>query len=288
MSSYEPPSPRPGATRVALVTGANQGLGFALVGTLLEGGAAGDVVYLTARGEARGRKAVEDLSRNGHAPHFAQLDVTDDASIARAIERVRKEHGGVDVLIHNAAARISPWRAESEQVRQVVTTNNLGTTKMLRAARELLRPGARVVVVASCYGRLVRLRPALRSRFIGDDLTLDQLDQVMLDYVETVERGEAEREGWPSWINIPSKVGQVAAMRVFAREIGRRDGIVVNAACPGLIDTAASREWFEDLSAAQSPAEAAGDVVWLATLPADEPEPYGKLVQWRRSLSFEK
>lgn len=274
--------------RVALVTGANQGLGFALVATLLEGSEPRDIVYLTARDEARGRMAVDQLSLNGHAPRFAQLDVTDGASIEQTFERVREEHGGVDVLIHNAAARISPRRDEAQQVRAFVETNNLGTTRILRAARGVLRPGARVVVVASSYGRLVRLRPPLRARFIDEALTLDDLDRVMLDYVEVVERGEAKQQGWPSWINIPSKVGQVAAMRIFAREIDRRDGIAVNAACPGLIDTAASRDWFEDLSSAQSPAEAAGDVVWLATLPPDKPEPYGKLVQWRRALSFEK
>jgi carbonyl reductase 1 len=272
---------------VALVTGANQGLGLALVAALLDQRVDGDVVYLTARDDTRGREAAASLAANGSAPAFAQLDVTCDDSVERAFAEVVEQHGGVDVLIHNAAARIHPQRDDAVQVRQFVETNNLGTTRVLRAARSALRPGARVVVMASSYGRVMRLGEPLRSHFLGEELTLEQIDQVMLDYVEAVEQGDAKQRGWPSWINIPSKVGQVAAMRVFAREIGRKHGMLVNAACPGLVDTAASRVWFEDLSAAQSPAEAAGDVVWLATLPPDEPEPYGQLVQWRRTVSFE-
>jgi carbonyl reductase 1 len=82
----------------------------------------------------------------------------------------------------------------------------------------------------------------------------------MDDYVAAVETGRAAAEGWPEWINPPSKVGQVAAVKVWARELAgeaaRRD-ILVNAACPGLVDTGASRPWFDDMSQAQSPDEAA-------------------------------
>jgi len=70
--------------------------------------------------------------------------------------------------------------------------------------------------------------------------------------------GRAVCEGWPEWINVPSKVGQVAAVRVVARE--RRaadalDGTLVAAICPGLIDTEASRPWFDHMDEAQTPRE---------------------------------
>jgi carbonyl reductase 1 len=92
----------------------------------------------------------------------------------------------------------------------------------------------------------------------------------MDDYVAAVETGRAAAQGWPAWINPPSKAGQVAAVKVWARELAdeaaRRD-ILVNAACPGLVDTGASRPWFDDMSGTLSPDDAAADVLWLATLP---------------------
>jgi NAD(P)-dependent dehydrogenase (short-subunit alcohol dehydrogenase family) len=81
----------------------------------------------------------------------------------------------------------------------------------------------------------------------------------------------------------------VAAVKVLARELAdeaaRRD-ILVNAARPGLVDTGASRPWFDAMSGALSPDKAAADVLWLATLPAGIREPYGELVQHREVLPF--
>jgi len=66
----------------------------------------------------------------------------------------------------------------------------------------------------------------------------------MDEYALAVQSGAASEAQWPDWINIPSKIGQVAASKIFAR-IGegdfRRRGILVNAVCPGLVDTEASR-----------------------------------------------
>ncbi len=56
---------------------------------------------------------------------------------------------------------------------------------------------------------------------------------------------------------------------------------------PGLIDTDASRPWFADMSQAQSPDQAAADVLWLATLPEGTTEPYGELVQHRIVLPWQ-
>ena len=81
----------------------------------------------------------------------------------------------------------------------------------------------------------------------------------------------------------------MAAVKVMARtyrEETRRRDILINAACPGLVNTDASRPFFADMSEAQSPEEAAVDVLWLATLPRGTGEPYGELVQHRTVLPF--
>jgi carbonyl reductase 1 len=84
-----------------------------------------------------------------------------------------------------------------------------------------------------------------------------------------------------------SKIGQVAAVRIMARDHARQRGILIDAACPGLIDTEASRPWFDDMSTAKSAGEGAVDVAWLATLPAGTTEPYGELVQYRVVLDYQ-
>jgi carbonyl reductase 1 len=82
-------------------------------------------------------------------------------------------------------------------------------------------------------------------------MSLTDIAKVMDDYVDAVETGRAAVDGWPAWINPASKVGQVAAVKVLARELAgeaaERD-ILVNAACPGLVDTDASRPWVRLIS----------------------------------------
>ncbi|MBA3258382.1 MAG: hypothetical protein H0T68_02810 [Gemmatimonadales bacterium] len=67
------------------------------------------------------------------------------------------------------------------------------------------------------FGTLRHLAPALHDRFDAGTASLADLDAVMDDYITAVEAESAAAAGWPDWINVPSKVGQVAAMKVFAR-----------------------------------------------------------------------
>lgn len=262
--------------RVALVTGANQGLGLALVRGLAEHfDGKGDRVYLTGRDAERVERAAAELGDAGLSVIPELMDVSDADSVARLSELA----GPADVVISNAAARIVRDVPFREQVRAFVDTNNHGTTRMLRAFGPRLAPGGRMIVVASSFGTLRELPASLHDRFETD--SLEQIDDVMDDYVSAVERGEAEE--WPSWINIPSKVGQVAAMRASARTLA--PDRFVAAACPGLVDTEASRPWFEDMSVAQAPAEAAVDVLRLATGPLD-PRWRGELVQHLKVLPW--
>ena len=96
------------STRVALVTGANKGIGFAIVRDLCRQ-FQGDVV-LTARDEARGRAAVQQLQAEGLSPRFHQLDITDLQSIRALSDFLHKEFGDLNVLVNNAAIAFkSKW-----------------------------------------------------------------------------------------------------------------------------------------------------------------------------------
>lgn len=276
-------------SKIALVTGANQGLGFALVKGLANRLAGEDVVYLTARSKDRGQKAVADLGETKAQVRFLQLDVTDPASIAALAQELRSRHGGVDLVASNAAARMSKDRPRREQVRDLVATNNHGSRALYGALEPLLNRNARYVMVASSFGQLNKLPASLHPLFDIGTMSLDDIENSMDIYVQAVESGQDAEQGWPEWINVSSKIGQVATARIAARDIGNSrpdDGILVNAACPGLIDTAASRPWFDDMSNAQSPDQAAVAIVDLLLLPEGSKEPNGQLVRFGEMLPW--
>jgi carbonyl reductase 1 len=274
--------------RIGLVTGANQGLGRAVVAGLARAWGGQGTVYLTGRDRQRVEEAAAALAHDGLRVVPQVCDVRDSEAVQGLARRIADRHGGVDFVDSNATAAISPGVPYAEQVHDLINTNNLGATRMIRSFGPLLRPGGRLVVTASDFGTLASLPAQLHSRFDTETMSLGDLDQTMRDYADAVGSGAAAGQGWPEWINIPSKIGQVAAVRIYARdqrEQAMRDGQLIVAVCPGLVDTRASRPWFTDMSQAQSPDQAAIDVVKLATGPI-EPQMCGELVQHARILSW--
>lgn len=158
---------------------------------------------------------------------------------------------------------------------------------MLRAFGPRLRDGGRLIVVASTLGTLHYLAPVLHERF--DDLaSLDEVDRPVCAWRDAVLDGRAATEAWPGFLNIPSKIAQVAAVRTLARERHDEDlhrGIFVATVCPGMVDTAASRPWF-DMSRAQTPSQAAGPLVDLVLGPAPDDSLYGQLVRFGKRLPW--
>jgi len=274
--------------RIGLVTGANQGLGRAVAAGLARAWGERGTVYLTGRDRQRVDEAAAALARAGLRVVPGVCDVRDGEAVQGLAQRIADRHGGVDFVDSNATAAISPGVPDADQVDDLINTNNLGATRMIRAFGPLLRPGGRLVVTASDFGTLASLPAHLHSRFATETMSLGDLDQTVRDYADAVRSGAAAGQGWPEWINIPSKIGQVAAVRIYARgqrEQAMHDGQLISAVCPGLVDTRASRPWFTDMSQAQSPRQAAIDVVKLATGPI-EPQMYGELVQRGRILPW--
>jgi carbonyl reductase 1 len=275
---------------VAFVTGANQGLGLSLVRTLCRQLGDDGVVYLGSRDQARGEQAVATLNAEGLNPVLYRLDVRDTGQVDAVARLLRERHGGVDIVLSNAAYRRTREESDADTIGSFIDTNNGGAHRMIRAFGPVLNDNARFIVVASGFGRLRYLREDLKATFDTTSMTLEDLQKVLGDYTALVEAGQDKQAGWPDSINIVSKIGQVAAIRIMARDYrdeATRRGILINAACPGLIDTEASRPWFDDMSAAKSPDEGAVDVAWLATLPAGVTEPYGELVQYRKVLPYD-
>jgi NAD(P)-dependent dehydrogenase (short-subunit alcohol dehydrogenase family) len=150
---------------VALVTGANQGIGLQIAKELA---ANGYTVLAGSRNLQKGETAVKEIGADAHA---LQLDVTDPASIKAAAERVRTEFGRLDLLVNNAAIShagapgktleqvIEEGRASVaslDEVRAVWETNVFGVIAVTQALLPLLReaPAARIVNVSSNVGSL--------------------------------------------------------------------------------------------------------------------------------------
>lgn len=150
---------------VALVTGANQGIGLQIAKEMAQHGY---TVLVGSRNLDNGERAAKSIGADAHA---LQLDVTDAASIAAATERVRGEFGRLDVLVNNAAISHAgrPGRsleemiesnrasvASLDEMRKVWETNVFGVVAVTQAMLPLLReaPAARIVNVGSGAGSL--------------------------------------------------------------------------------------------------------------------------------------
>jgi NAD(P)-dependent dehydrogenase (short-subunit alcohol dehydrogenase family) len=146
------------AQRVAVVTGANRGIGREVVRQLAVDH--GFVVVLGSRDRARGEQAARDLDRSGERVRAQQLDVADPASVRAVADHVRQTLGHLDVVVNNAAVDYDTdargVTADLDRVRRDLDTNLFGAWQMVQAFLPLLRVSAhpRVVNVSSESGSI--------------------------------------------------------------------------------------------------------------------------------------
>ncbi|MEU4447281.1 SDR family oxidoreductase [Actinosynnema sp. NPDC050801] len=233
---------------VALVTGANKGIGRAVAEQLA---ALGTTVLVGARDLRRGEEVAAALRASGGDAHAVTLDVT-DVTTARAVARqVEERFGRLDVLVNNAgitgSGQVSPQDAvdqvpssvDPEMVRAVFETNVFGVIAVTNAVLPLLRrsPVPRIVNVSSHAASLT-----LTGDPHGPFASL-----------------------LPSAAYTPSKAALNSLTVQYANEL-REDGILVNAVAPGFVDTDSNNH-----TGHLTPAQGAEVVVRLATLGADGP-----------------
>jgi NAD(P)-dependent dehydrogenase (short-subunit alcohol dehydrogenase family) len=265
--------------RIAVITGATRNLGFSLAAGLAQRLDPADTVYLTGRDPARVAESVHRLSNARAEVRGEPLDVASPGAVERFAELLAERHGGIDIVFSNHYRRVQPEDDPRSVINEYVEANNLGTTQILRSFAPLLRDGGRLFVVASRAGSLRALAPVLHPRFENLQ-SLDDVDRVVCGWRDAVRTGRAPGQAWPAWINIPSKIGQVAAVRVVAgqrRADDLRRNILIASISPGLIDTGASRAWL-DLSSAPQPDEVAGPLLDLALDCSPHQAFYGELV----------
>ena len=189
-------------SRVALVTGANRGIGFEVCRQLA---GRGFVVILTAREAAKAKAAAKKLSKVGTVEPLL-LNVADARTIEKAASDVSSRYDHLDVLINNAGINYDTWETAAnadinDTVMDTITTNLLGPWRVCQAFLPLLRKSraARIVNVSSESGSL------------------------------------AEMGAGPPAYQV-TKAALNAFTRTLAGEL-RRARILVNAVCPGWVAT---------------------------------------------------
>jgi NAD(P)-dependent dehydrogenase (short-subunit alcohol dehydrogenase family) len=219
-----------GGSRIALVTGGNRGIGLEVCRQLA---ALGHTVLLTARDGAAATARARELAAGGGDVHPLILDVTDAATAERAALWVRERFGHLDALVNNAAITYDTWQrpatADLAVVAAAMDTNLLGPWRTAQAFLPLLRAGRhpRIVNVSSEAGSLASMG-----------------------------------SGTPAYS--VSKAGLNALTRMLAADL-RGYGVLVNAVCPGWVETDMGGPGGRPVR------DGAAGVVWAATLPDSGP-----------------
>lgn len=190
------------AQRIAIVTGANRGIGLEVVRQLAQKGI---TVILGSRDLGKGEAAAAKLAAEGLQVIPRQLDVADPDSIAQLAAQVEQEFGRLDVLVNNAGILYDTWQQASnanlDTVQEAITTNTLGPWRMCQAFVPLLQ--------RSQQGRIVNV---------------------------SSEAGSITSMGSGTPAYSVSKAALNAFTRTLAAEL-KSFGILVNAVCPGWVAT---------------------------------------------------
>lgn len=222
-------------SRLAVVTGANRGIGYETCRQLAQRGLR---VILTARNAAKGRLAAKTLSEQGLDVVFQTLDVTDPTSIGELLNFIDARFDRVDVLINNAGimlerpdpsgVSVSVFEASVDTLRISLETNVYGPLLLSQALKPLMHGNARIVNVSSGMGQLTEMNGGCPGYRI-------------------------------------SKTALNALTRIMADEL-KSTNIKVNSVCPGWVRTDMGGP-----NAERSVEKGAETIVWLATLPEDGP-----------------
>ncbi len=228
------------ADKIALITGANKGIGKEIARQL---GALGMTVLIGARDAQRGEEAAAELKANGADAHAVTLDVTDEASISAAAAKIEKDYGRLDVLVNNAGISLdggpsSAFTLELATLRRTYETNVFGVFSVTKAFVPLLQK--------SEAGRIVNMSSGLGS------LTENSHPKGQYAGVRPLAYNS-------------SKAAQNMLTVIFAAEL-KDTPIKVNAADPGYTATDLNQH-----SGPRTVEQAATIAIHLGTLPEDGP-----------------
>ncbi|GGH15471.1 SDR family oxidoreductase [Paenibacillus segetis] len=249
-----------GNPRIALVTGANRGIGREIAYQLASKGLK---VLIGSRDEDKGQHTVDEFRQEGLAVELQVVDVNDTESIKKMVEAVKQQYGRLDILVNNAGIildhGVSVLNVEETVIKDTFETNYFGVLRMIQATVPLMKENR--------YGRIVNLSSGLGAF------------EVLTGLLGLKGSSSAYRT---------SKTMLNALTCLVAQEVADM-GIKVNAVCPGRVQTdmgraTTSRQVDEGIPAPVTVAEGADTAVWLATL--DEDGPNGGFFRERKPANW--
>ncbi|KAJ8565381.1 hypothetical protein K7X08_007957 [Anisodus acutangulus] len=245
--------------RIAVVTGANKGIGLEICRQLASKGI---VVILTARDEIKGAEAIDILKDCGLSNNviFHQLDVTDTSTIVKLKDFIKARFGKLDILVNNAGVLgvlmdkdviIGPEQdlfVEKVKVatqtcglaEECIKTNYYGAKWMIQELLSLLQlsDSPRIVNVSSMAGQLEHVRNEWAIGVLNDseNLTEDKVDEVWNAFLKDFKEGLLENKNWPPFLSayILSKAAINAYTRILAKKY---PDILINCVHPGYVKT---------------------------------------------------
>ena len=231
----------PDSKMIALVTGANKGIGFEIARQL---GTQGAIVLVGARDRARGEEATAKLQAEGTEAHFLLLEVTDQTTIDAAASYVDKTYGRLDILVNNAGisvqeGRVPPSELGIEALKATYETNVFGVFAVTKAFLPLLR--------RSEAGRIVNMWSSMGSLSMHSD-------------------PDSPLAKLPPLLAYNSSKTALNALTVFFANELRNTALKINSADPGYCATDLNHH-----SGWRSPEQGAKIAVDLATLDSDGP-----------------
>lgn len=267
--------------KVAVVTGANKGIGYGIVkGLLLQWNG---IIYLTARDETRGMEALRSLQKMEECKQperlkFHQLDILDESSIKALHDHLKSEYGGLDILINNAAIafKVSSPEPFGTQARVSMATNYFALRSICRQLFPVLRSHARVVNMASSCGHLCHVTSDKLKAHLLRISSEEELNDLMNKFLDLADRGTHTEAGWPNSAYGVTKIG--VAKLSFLQHLAlshdqMKEDLVVNCVHPGYVNT--------DMSSGKGPLtveQGARSAIYCALLPPNVPEPRGQFV----------
>lgn len=161
--------------KIALITGANKGLGYEIAHKL---GLKGITVYVGARSESRGKAAVEKLIDEGVDARYVLIDLDNKESIVQAAKSIEKEHGHLDILVNNAGVIDPqdgvPSTTSVDTVKRTFETNFYGALLVTQIMLPLIKKAQ--------AGRVVNMSSGLGSLKLNEDPTWEFADTKLIGY----------------------------------------------------------------------------------------------------------
>ena len=266
---------------VAIITGGSKGIGYKTAEGICKTFNGG--VLIASRSSKEGEKAAKNLKNDGcQEAKYHQLDITNEDSIKNLKNFIEDEYDGIKILVNNAGAALSSiiGLPNYENAKKEMDVNYYGTKKVFDILLPLFKKGTSVVNVSSAAGLLSGLgkSPAsmkLREKFAtsGSSLSLEELDNLMEQYLEAIKDGTFSEKGFSGWSYAMSKVGLSAWTRIQAQDLRKKmkeKGIKVNFVDPGYTATDMTIPFRSMVQKHPlSPEEGARSSICLATLPQD-------------------